>query len=391
MLDSTGFKRPRFDDLFAQMEDKAKEAFGDTVNTSVRSPLGIILRIFAWFLSILWSLAEDVYNSGYIGTATGNNLDRLGPQVGISRILEQWAMGTVTLTGTAGYTVSAGFRVATESGLTYQTTDDVTLTGGTGNVAIEALASGSASNVAAGTITVIVNPSADVTGVTNVAPVTGGREKETDAEFRDRFEQSTAGGGAATVDSIRSALLRLDGVRAATVIENTGLTADGAGRPGKSFQAYVLGGDDQAIAGAIFSTKAGGIEPYGTISKTVTDLAGEPHTVKFSRATEVGIKVNVDITKGAAYPADGDAQVRSALIRYIGGADAPGAYYNGLNMGADVVFTRLISAIYSVEGVGDVTLTVGKTSGSLGSSNVVIQPYEVAQAAAANVVVTSHV
>ncbi|MNC34215.1 hypothetical protein D3C75_826400 [compost metagenome] len=123
----------------------------------------------------------------------------------------------------------------------------------------------------------------------------------------------------------------------------------------------------------------------------VDDLAGEPHTVKFSRAAEVGIRIVVDVTKGDEYPADGDAQVQSALIRYVGGSDSAGAYYNGLNMGADVIYTKLISAVYSVAGVEDVVLTVGKVSGGLGTANVDIEPYEVAQAVAANVEVTSHV
>lgn len=392
MLDSTGFKRMRFDDLLAEMQDKAKEAFGDAVNTSARSPLGIILRIYAWFLSSLWSTAEDIYNSGYIGTATGNNLDRLGPQVGISRTLAQWATGEVTLTGTAGYTVEAGFRVATESGLIYQTMADVTLSeGGMGTVAIEAIESGTASNVAAGTVKVIVNPNPDVLTVINDDPVTGGREKETDAEFRSRFEQSTAGGGAASVDALRSALLRLDNVRSAAIIENTGMVEDSAGRPPKSFQAYVLGGDDQTIADTIFATKSGGIESHGDIVMAVKDLGGESHTVKFSRASEVRIIINVDITKGDKYPADGDEQIRSALVRYIGGEDASGAYYNGLNMGADVIYTRLISAVYSVEGVEDVTLAAGKSPESLSGANIEIEPFEVAQAAAADITVISHV
>lgn len=391
MLDSTGFKRLRFDDLFAQMEDKAKEAFGDTVNTSVRSPLGIILRIFAWFLAIIWSTAEDVYNSGYIPTATGNNLDRLGPQVGITRTLAQWASGELTITGTAGYVVPAGFRAATASGVIFETLTSVTLTSGSGTVAVEALEAGSGGNWGAGMITVIVNPVPDITSVTNAAPTTGGREKETDAEFRNRFDQSVAGGGAASVDALRGSLLRLTAVRAATIIENTGMTVDSSGRPPKSFQAYVLGGDDQEIAETIFATKSGGIESYGAISKQVNDLGGQAHTVKFSRASEVAIKASVTVTKNDQYPVDGDEQIRNAIIRYIGGTDASGSYYNGLSMGAAVVYTRLISAVYSVAGVDDVALTVGKVSGSLGGSNVPIQPYEVAQTTAVQIVVSSHV
>ncbi|MNT95140.1 hypothetical protein D3C72_2369680 [compost metagenome] len=75
----------------------------------------------------------------------------------------------------------------------------------------------------------------------------------------------------------------------------------------------------------------------------------------------------------------------------MGGEDAAGSYYNGLSMGASVVFTRLISAVYSVDGVEDVTLTVGKNSGSLNSANVQIQPFQVAQTKATDIEVTSHV
>ncbi|WP_379142385.1 baseplate J/gp47 family protein [Paenibacillus sp. sgz500992] len=391
MLDSKGFKRLRFDDLLGQMEDKAREAFGDTVNTSARSPLGIILRIFAFFLASIWTMAEDVYNSGYIPTATGNNLDRLGPQVGITRTLAQWSTGMLTINGTSGYVVPAGFRAATAAGVIFETMADITLTGGVAKVAIEALEAGASGNVAAGAITVVVNPVPEITNITNAALVTGGREKETDAEFRNRFDLSVAGGGAASVDAIRGALLRMPAVRAATVIENTGMTPDAAGRPPKSFEAYVLGGEEQEVANVIFATKSGGVEPYGKITKQVEDLGGLQHTVKFSRAAEVNIKVSVNVTKNAQYPVDGDDQIRGAILRYIGGVDSSGSYYNGLSMGNPVVFTRLISAVYAVEGVEDVTLTVGKASGSLGSANVVIQPYEVAQTTAADIEVISHV
>ncbi|MGG6311556.1 baseplate J/gp47 family protein [Paenibacillus macerans] len=389
MLDKTGFKRRRFDDLFAEMEDKAREAFGETINTSIRSPLGIILRIFAWFLSLLWGTAEDVYNSGYVGTAEGNNLDRLGPYVGTSRIMEQWASGSITITGTPGYTVAAGFRGATTTGIAFETLTDIVLEGGSGTGIIRALEPGISGNVATNTIVVVVNPNSDVFSITNPAPTTGGREKETDAEFREKWDQSVAGGGAASVDAIRGALLRLEGVRAAAVIENNTIEPDEAGRPPKSFQAYILGGDDQVIAETIFSTKSGGIQPYGDVTKEVVDLGGQTHAVSFSRSEEVPIHVSVDIKRNDRYPADGDDQVRSALILYIGG-EYGGSYFNGLSMGAAVVYTRLISAVYSVPGVEDLTLTVGP-EGNLAPSNVVIQPFQVAQTRAEDIEVISHV
>lgn len=390
MLDETGFKRKRFDDLLTEMEDKSREAFGETVNTSERSPIGILLRVFAWFLAKFWSTAEDVYNSAYISTSSGSNLDRLGPYVGISRILEQYATGFVTVKGTIGHMEAAGFRFGTETGLYFETVEDFKIgADGKVTVKIEAIEPGQSSNVAAGAITIIANPNPDVTEVINVEHITGGREKETDPEFRSRYELSVAGGGAASLDALRGALLRLESVRAAAIIENTGMDTDDAGRPPKSFQAYVLGGDDQIIADTIFATKSAGIETYGDIIKEVMDLAGYPHVIKFSRAEEVAIKLSVSVKKNDRYPADGDTQIQNAIIRYIGGDDAAGSYYNGLSMGAPVIFTRLISAVYSVDGVEDVDLKVGVDE--MKSENVSIAQYQVAQAKSSNITVSSHV
>ena len=77
-LTERGFLRPSYADLLDAFEVKAKELFGSTGNLSVRSPLGIFLRIFAWFAGLTWQLAEDVYNSGFIDTAVGVSLARLG-------------------------------------------------------------------------------------------------------------------------------------------------------------------------------------------------------------------------------------------------------------------------------------------------------------------------
>lgn len=392
MLTEKGFQRRRFDDLFSEAEDKAREVYGEQINTSERSFLGIMLRIFAWFLAKIWAVAEDVYNSAYIPTATGNNLDRLGPYVGITRVLDQYASGVVKISGTPGHSEAAGFRVGTESGIQYETLEDFTIgPDGMVLVKVEAIEPGQSGNVAAGLVNVVVNPNPDVTAVTNPERITGGREKETDPEFRSRFELSVAGGGSASLDAIRGALLRLEKVRAAAVIDNKTMEVDAAGRPPKSIQVYVLGGDDQEVAETIFAKQSGGIETYGDISKEVLDLGGYPHTIKFSRAEEVPIYVRVEVNKNDRYPADGDDLIRNAIIRYIGGEDAAGSYYNGLSMGAPVVFTRLISAVYSVDGVEDVALTVGSSSQNMQSQNVEIAPYQVAQTTAGHIEVSSHV
>lgn len=389
MLDEKGFKRKRFDDLFSEMEDKAKETLGDQVNTSERSVLGIILRIVAWFLSMLWGVAEKVYYSAYVNTAEGSSLDRLGPYVGVSRTLAQAATGTVKLTGTPGYTVPAGFLVGTEADIYFETSAGVTLdSSGQGTVSVEAVEAGLSGNVAAGEISVIVNPIPDVTAVTNAAATSGGREKQTDPEFRDMFELSVAGGGAATSDAIRGAILRVTGVRAAAVITNKTMEKDEAGRPPKSYQAYVLGGQDEDIAAAIFSVGAAGIESHGDTLVQVRDLSGNFQPVKFSRAEVVPIHIKAQVYKSAAYPLDGDKLIKTALVQFIGGADEGGGVYAGLSMGEDVVLMKLASVLYDVAGVEDLSLQLSTDGTTYTGQNIKIDIHQVAQTAAEWIEVT---
>lgn len=386
MLDKTGFKRMRYSDLLEQMEAQARAKYGETVNTSALSPLGMILRIFAFFLSYVWQGVEQVYYAAYRDTAVGISLDRIAPQVGIKRFQEQFAFGEIAIEGTPGYTLMEGTAVGTSKGKYFLLNEDLMLDdSGKGNVGITAQETGTGWNVSSDMITILLNPDANILHVSNPKPTTGGRERETDEEFRVRFQQSVAGGGAASVDALRGTLLRLPSVRAVAVIENTSLLTDSAGRPGKSFQCYVLGGDEHEIADAIFRTKAAGVEAHGELVREVIDIAGYKRKVKFSRAEEVFTSVQVKIKRTSQYSADGDEKVASEIMQYIGGG-YEGKYFNGLSMGAPIIFNKLISSIYKVTGVDDVELLVNN-----GTENIRIAPYQVARVQAADIEVNSDV
>ena len=68
-LTPKGFYRPEYVQLMNALEYKARELFGDGINLTVRSPLGIILRLDAWMLNILFSIMEKVYNSRFVDTS----------------------------------------------------------------------------------------------------------------------------------------------------------------------------------------------------------------------------------------------------------------------------------------------------------------------------------
>ncbi|WP_079908282.1 baseplate J/gp47 family protein [Paenibacillus sp. 32352] len=380
-LDSTGFKRKRFADLYAEIEAKAKEVFGQQLNTSERSPMGIILRLFAWFLSKAWQNTEDVYYSAYPNTAEGVSLFRLGPYAGITQLPATRATTELIITGTPNYTVKAGFR-ASYGSIVFETTRDINLgDSGSEKAPIQALEYGRTGNVPAGTITTIVNPSEHVFSVTNPTPATGGREVETPKEFRERFSISTDGMGKGTLSSIRAALLKTKGVRAATVVENYQTVKDANGRPPKSFEAYVLGGAAQDIGETIFNNKAAGIEPYGTESVTVIDDAGFEHTMKFSYAAEIPIYLKMTVTTNTSFPFDGVDQIKTAAIRYIGGKDADDSLYTGLNMGAKVVHSALVAIRSEIDGISDLKVEISKDGSTWVQDSVSIAPSEVAQTA----------
>ncbi|QAS52799.1 baseplate J/gp47 family protein [Halobacillus litoralis] len=379
MLDEKGYRRKTYDEILDEMQSRARELFGEKINLSKTSPVGLFIMLIAWFLSLVWKDNEDVYHSAHPNQATGVNLDRLLPYSGITRNLAQFAEGEVTLTGTAGYTVEQGFQVSTPSDVFFETVQDITLDDlGTGIARIRALEVGRVGNVAAGEINTIVNPDANVEAVINEEPTTKGREKETDLEVRQRRDISIEGLGAATVPSIRARLLEMPDIRAATVIENYENEIVN-GQPPHSIQAFVLGGDDQVIAETIFNTKAGGIRPYGETTRQVLDESGQSHTVGFTRAVEIPIYSRITIAKSAAFPSDGADRIRRTIVQFIGGEDNSGALYSGLNMGDDVIYSRLIAKVFQVEGVEDLTLELSKDNTTYVQSNIAVGPEEVAQ------------
>lgn len=389
-LGVNGFLRKRYQDILDSMNTRAQELFGENVNLTEKSPLGIFFRVISWSISLAWELAEKVYFSAFVSTAEGINLDYVGKYIGAVRREAEEAAGTITITGTAATIVSAGFLVATESGTTFETTAEATIgIGGTIDVEVIALEAGVEGNVQSGTLTTIVNPQVGISSVTNAASFTTGRNIETDVEFRERYALSLAKGGSSTLDSIRASLLTTTGVRAALVVENVTMLDDIDGRPPKSIECYVLGGSSADVAQTILDTKAAGIETYGTEAETVQDLAGNNQVINFSYADEIDIYVNIDITKNAEYPIDGDELVRTEIIKYIGGTDENTNVYNGLTMGEDVIFTQLINKVYQIPGVEDVEVESSMDGVTYDTINISIALFEVAETDFNKVVVTS--
>lgn len=373
-LTDRGFRRPTYAELLDALEYKARELFGAKANLTVRSPIGIFLRIFAWALNLLFATLEDVYNSRFVDTAVGTSLYNLGKAIGLRLLSAQKAVGYLQVTGTDGTTVPVGWLAATVAGAQYVVVSEGVITGGTATVAAQAAQAGPDGNTAASTITAIVNPMDGISAVTNPAPFDGGRDTETDPEYRARYYESVDYAGGVNADGISGEILQnVEGVYNAVVYENDTDETDSDGIPPHAFEAVVYGGLDGDVATQIFRRKAAGIQTHGNTTIAVMSASGTPYNIRFSRPVPVPIHVRVTDLQvdPATYPSDGDAQIAQAITAYIGG-DAKG----GLNIGVDVVYNRLFEPVFSVSGVIDFELTVSSDGINFDTENIPISSRE---------------
>ncbi|MBH0171013.1 baseplate J/gp47 family protein [Fictibacillus sp. 18YEL24] len=387
MLDKYGFKRKNYYELQSDMEERAKSLFGEDTNLSENSPIGVFIRLFSWFLSKTWELAEKVYNSAYITRAEGVQLDRLTAFFNTSRNPEQYATAELSITGTPNVTILEGTRFETESGIDFALTENVTLDGnGLGSGKVVSLTPGINGNVSAGAITIQSEPSADILEVTNIEDAEGGRDVETDPELLARMKASGASTGSGTPDAIVSEVLGVPGVRAANIsVNNESTTVNGL--PPHSNAVYVLGGDGQTIANALYKHYVG-LQFFGSQSYTVKDISGNSHTISFTPATQVNIFSNVTLTTNNTFTTTGVNDVKDAIVKIIGGTTNDGTLYVGLNMGEDVIYSKIIAAVMGTQGVVDASITIGKTVESQTTSNIQIETNEVAQINVSDITVT---
>lgn len=394
MLTSAGLKRKTYNEIYEDMVMELTKQLGQDVNTSATSPLGMMLQLFSWHLSVLWEDVELVYHESYIQYATGVQLDALAVFYGLRRKMEQAANGEVELTGTSGYIVPAGFQVGTRTGIWFSTIAPCEIgADGKGRVSVVANEPGSSGNVAAAMITEMLNTDRDVTAVVNHSSMQNGRERENDVEFRDRLRASRDGSHAATVDAIATALLQLPDVRSASVRVNDSMQESEEGIPAKSIRAYVYGGQPEQIAKTIFDKKAAGIGTDGTDAITVSDVSGGQHKVRFSRMTMLDVYVEAEVLVHASFSAEGETAIQTAVAQYIGGVGADQQDYMGLSQGTRVVYSKLLSAVQNVAGIEEVTaLRVKLGDGAWMTANVDIPLYHVARVAPERVkVAVTHV
>jgi uncharacterized phage protein gp47/JayE len=412
-----------------------------SLDVSDETPIGQVNTTFSDQLSQAWEALFQVYAAAYRASATGVQLDNIGSLTGTERLAAVKSttnlvavgtngtllatsrivsvagapasrfvsLGAATITTLAARAVSTAYAYAAlrtnDGGKIYYCTKAGTSSAGAGPTGTgSAIVDGTATwaYVGVGSAAVVVAVQAEADGPTTASfgtlnvietPVSGwlaaanpeaafvGRLVETDEAYRIRQEDALTVTGAGTPDAIRADILdqtNVPGSVACYVFENVTDATDVNGVPPHAFETLVLGGADKAIIDTIWKSKPAGIQTYGAVSGTAVDAAGDSHTVKFSRPTEIPFYVTVSLLTLSTFPADGVAQVKQALVDF----------WAAKKIGDDVIRFQLLTVLDQVSGIYDFSgFTLGVAPAPVGTSNIIISSRQLATLAAANITV----
>lgn len=177
-----------YEDAIATIENQLGEILNP--GDERRIVVGTMISVLAAAVS----QANAYANGQFVRYASGDMLDLLGEFVGAERLAAEAAVVTLqfSISAPAGTTVTIPESTrATPDGQIYFATDEAviaTYDAETVSVTATATETGAAYNgIAAGGITVIVDPVAYVTAVTNTDTSAGGLNVESDDDFRERI------------------------------------------------------------------------------------------------------------------------------------------------------------------------------------------------------------
>ncbi len=407
-----GFIRKPYKEIETDIQKKARVLFGEDVDLSVYSPIGLFASLLAWNSDILWQELEHVYNSNWLETAEGVNLDRVVSLGGLDRKPAQYAtIRDVEFSGKPGTKIEKGFKIETKEGVGFRTLNseiigiklicdlvigkqEITVQDGQGEIVSEltekmmvygegiqneteiesienkkikitkpadktadrvelrfgtkafincnAIEPGFGGAVPANSVTEIAESLEGLDKVNNENSSFGAADIETDAALRKRYRKEGVENIGSSVDAIRDALSKKEGVMS-VVQENYELSAVN-GLPPKSVECMILGEgwDKEKIARTIFNTKSAGIATYGNEMCEIT-YDNKKYEIHFTRPVKVDIEIELHLIVNDEWE-NAIEDVKANVSKYI----------SELDPGSTIYPWRIRSVNKDVKGIEDI-------------------------------------
>lgn len=307
------------------------------------SDIGIRIRVLAGEIYSIQNAVDWLKRQSFAQTATGEQLEMLAAERGLSRKKAVAATGTLTFGVSSALwfsaTIPAGTVCSTSGSapVRYVTTEAVTLPQGSLKVDAPAKAetAGSMGNMPMGTVTVLVTPPSSIQTVVNAAAFTGGEDNESDDFLRARLLACYAEPpNGCNASWYRQAALQTDGVDSVRVVPRP----NGAGTV-----ALYLGGK--------------GCAPSASTVQQVKDRLGALREIDVDLTVEAAQAVPVNVTAAVvAAPAAVAADVKTACTAAVQD------YFLGLGVGEPVTLAGIGAKLYGTGMITDYSFTTEGTS-----------------------------
>ena len=311
----------------------------------------LLIDLYAYRESLVRNAIQYAAQQNLLAFAIFPMIDYLGGLLGVTRLAAQPATTTLqfTLTNalTIEYIVAAGTVVGTSDGqFGFSTNSQVTILPGATSATVNAtatVAGPGANGFLPGQINVIRNPSALLSGATNINPSSGGSAPETDDHLRTRIQAAPNQFSAAgPVGAYRFFALGVD-----PAIIDVQVVSPSPG----SVNVYVLTGP--ITTQPVSAPNLVGIAGPALLSRVQSALSSDTirpltDTVSALAATEVDYQINATVTLYS--DADPTATMAAAAV-----AIQQFAIDLASKLQRDIVPSQIIAAL-SVPGVYEVTL-----------------------------------
>ena len=348
---------------------------GQELQADFSDPSDVVTQVVAPPLEgvgIAWEQNQAAYNAYDPGKATGDSLSNLMLIHGTARNAATQSTVLLDLTGTALGFVNEGFQVTdVNREIIWTTTLDFSFDVSGDAVGVPASCDTfGAITAQAGSIDKIVasDPGGFVSTVTNPSDAVVGQDEENDESARQRMDIANEKPANGLPAAINANIFDVNGVTFVREYTNKTLITDGNGIVGKNFAVVVVGGDDNAVAKAIFQSMTSGQDSSGNTAIDYVDNLGKVTTINFFRPENVLIDLEIDIalTGDEVFPTNGAELIKQAVVDYSTGGSAALGITDGFNTvgfppGENVLLSRLYTPINSVPGHSITDVRVGSS------------------------------
>lgn len=203
--------------------------------------------------------------------------------------------------------------------------------------------------------------------VTNPFAILPSIPVEDDSSARYNWRLSKLGNSFGGYDRLRSAISQVKGVKFKNIQQNISSRSNGE-RINQGVSIVVQGGNGQELAQTIFETIGCGTATTGTESYVAVDSEGGGHTIRFSRPKSIPIKITMSLKALPNFPTNGKNMIKQAIVDY----------FNQLNVGEDILYSRLFDPINRIDGFSVRDLKIGKVGSNITVQDIVLKYNELA-------------